>query len=149
MKLQPTQADFETVREILRKCVGAANAVTIDQLTAKAGFLHYASDGVSLIPDRRRTELILQLRRRDFGFPVVTCGRGVYVADGPDAINKYFAQMNSRHAAETLTMTAVRDAAKAAGFVQTGPWEFTQPPGTQPELAGISAAPDHQPEDAP
>lgn len=131
------RGDFEVIRDILADCVGKENAITIEQLALRAGFLREVKDPVGnadVEPDRRRVELVLQLRRGEFARPVLTCGRGVFLATRASEANAYFASMNSRHAAETQTMMAVRAQMKQAGFIQTGPWEFREPPASNPEL---------------
>jgi hypothetical protein len=118
--------DFDAIRKILVQHRGKANAITQPQLAVVVGF--FLSDGE---PDVRRVQQVLQHYRRDFPLPLVSGGKGVYLAANAGEVNEWFDAMNSRHAAETETMCAVRDVAIAAGMIQTAPWRVAAPGKTE------------------
>ena len=82
---QPDQSDFATVSAILSQHRGIEAAITKDEITRQAGFL--LPDGR---PDRRRTELVIEVYRGDFPFMVVGSGSGMYVASTADELTREY-----------------------------------------------------------
>lgn len=138
MRIRAPNADFEAVKAILAERQGHAQAITIDNLAILAGFLLPNRDDESVRPDRRRCELVLQTRRGDFPFPVISCARGIYRVRTAVEANAYLSSMLSRHAEMSHTMTDVRAKLKAAGFIQEEPWRFSDPPSAQGELPFVN-----------
>ncbi len=114
--------DFQAVRLVLISHRGHDRAITQAKLADACSFLLASGE-----PDVRRVQLVLQHYRRDFPLPVVSSGRGVFLAETAEEVNEYFEQMNSRHAAETETMLSVRDVAISAGMIQLAPWKLADP----------------------
>lgn len=134
------QEDFQAVRAVLVSHRGHDRAITQAKLADACSFLLANGE-----PDVRRVQLVLQHYRRDFPLPVVSSGRGVFLAETADEINEFLDAMNSRHAAETETMLAVRDVALASGKIQIAPWKVADPAKRehQSEIPMVLTDPQH------
>lgn len=103
--------DFEAVRDILASHIGPANAITKDRITELAGFR--TADGR---PDRRRTELIIELYRGDFPFMVVGSGTGMYLARDEEDLNREYARRLSYIKSIAAGWRDLRQQARKRGF---------------------------------
>jgi len=113
---------FEIVCGILATCRRQANAITLDDLTVRAG-----------IPHRRITEQLIETHLQDFPFVLVAGTPGYYIPTEADEINRYVHNLHSRHRRMQLREQTVIRKAKAAGYIYDGD-RFSNPPSVQAEL---------------
>jgi hypothetical protein len=115
---------FDEIARLLSGARGRANAVTIAELTARAG-----------LADRRTTEQILEERFNDFPFVLVAGAPGYWIPVAGEAgeINRYRHSLHSRHRRLQVREQTLICKAMASGFRIEGE-RFVDPPGNQGEL---------------
>ena len=107
---------FDRVRALLSARIGAAAALTIDQIVELAG-----------LPGRRAGEQLLETRLGDFGFPLCAGSSGYFVPASPDEINHYLNSLKSRIRCIAIRLRTVRQNAAQAGWARDGQ-QFSKPP---------------------
>lgn len=118
----PVQSDFETVSAILAQHRGPDQAITKDDITQAAGFL--LPDGR---PDRRRTELIIEVYRGRFPFMVVGSSAGMYVAASADDLTREYQRRRKYIRSIAAGWRDLRRQAVARGWQWRG-GRFVDPP---------------------
>jgi hypothetical protein len=118
---------FLSILRLLNGRRGAANALTLDEITLQAG-----------IPNRRLTEQILEHRLADFPFPMVSSGAGYFIPATAEELNAYQASLRSRALKCFLRARTVRRKALAAGWRREGT-RFANPP-VQMDLWDVTEA---------
>ena len=118
---------------VLADAVGPEKAITLDDLTVRAG-----------IPCRRETEELMELGLSRMPFLLVADKHGYYQPTDADQINRYTASLRSRAVKAFMRARTVRRKAFAHGWRREGS-RFVRP-ATQGELfdccrAGACAAP--------
>ena len=115
---------FQALRELLAKAVGPGVAMTLDELTVRAG-----------LPSRRVTEQVMEQRLSDFPFVLVAGGQGYWIPTAADQINAYLHNLHSRHRRMQLREATVRRKARVAGWpLRQDGARFEERPGVQLEL---------------
>ena len=107
---------FDAVVRLLINARGYANALTLDEITARAG-----------LPNRRTTEVLLETRLADFPYPLVANGAGYFIPTGADDLNTYLRSLRGRALKCFMRMRAVTSKAVAQGWKWEGKW-FARPP---------------------
>lgn len=107
---------FASVSSILAVHRGESNAITIADLTLRAG-----------LPNRRATEQLLELRFADFPFPLVSSSAGYYVPAKAEEVNHYLNSLQSRAVCIFLRKRAAMRKALRSGFRREGK-RFVDPP---------------------
>ena len=115
--------EFHAAVAVLAKAVGPHLAVTLDELTVRAG-----------LPNRRAAEQLIERRLADFPFTLVAGAGGYYIPTSADDVNRYAHSLHSRHRRMQLREATVRRKARAAGFVELPDGRFANPPAQQTEL---------------
>ena len=119
---QPYQSDFATVSAILSQHRGIDAAITKDEITRQSGFL--LPDGR---PDRRRTELIIEVYRARFPFMVVGSSAGMYVAASADDLTREYRRRRQYIRSIAAGWRDLRRQAVARGWQWRG-GRFVDPP---------------------
>jgi hypothetical protein len=123
-----TNEQFQAVIRVLVDARGEANALTLDEITARAG-----------LPNRRTTETLIETRLGDFPYPLVAGGAGYFIPVQAEQINKYIRSLGSRMVSLAIRKRAVVRKALAQGWKREGKW-FARPP-QQLDLFERAAAP--------
>lgn len=113
----------EPLRELLRRRVGAAQAITLNEIRAALG-----------MRGRRTAEQVVEDTLADLGFVVVATGRGYYRPTTAAEINAYVISLHRRHRALQLREQAVIALAVQEGWQRNADDVFSEPPIVQPEL---------------
>jgi hypothetical protein len=116
MKRDVTPEQFMAVIRVLANSRGAGNALTLDEITARAG-----------LPNRRTTETLIETKLSDFPYPLVANGAGYFIPTRADDINDYLGSLRSRAMKCFLRMRSVSRKAVAQGWKREGKW-FARPP---------------------
>lgn len=119
--MNATPEQFSAAIRILHAAHGEANAITLDDLTARAG-----------LPNRRTTEAMMEQRLPDFPYPLVASGAGYFIPTTADQLNVYLRSLKSRAVKMFLRSRTVANKAIANGWKREGKW-FARPP-TQLDL---------------
>lgn len=107
---------FEAVVRLLIDARGEDRALTLDEITARAG-----------LPNRRTTETLMELRLQDFPYPLVAGGAGYFIPTQADQINRYLQSLRSRAMKCFIRARNVSRKAVAQGWKREGKW-FARPP---------------------
>jgi hypothetical protein len=113
---QPDPAHFRAVCWLLRDARGEDNAMTLDEITARAG-----------LPNRRTAEALIEQRLQDFPYPLVASGAGYFIPTQAEQINTYLRSLRGRALKCFLRMRSVNRKALAQGWKREGKW-FARPP---------------------
>lgn len=107
---------FKNVVSILWNARGEANAITLDDLTARAG-----------LPNRRTTEAMMELMLPAFPYPLVASSAGYFIPTTSDQLNNYLRSLKSRAVKMFMRSRTVSRKAVAYGWKREGKW-FARPP---------------------
>jgi hypothetical protein len=116
MKRDVTPEQFMAVIRVLANSRGAGNALTLDEITARAG-----------LPNRRTTETLIETKLSDFPYPLVAGGAGYFIPNEAEQINRYIRSLGSRMVSLAVRKRAVVRKALAQGWKREGKW-FARPP---------------------
>jgi hypothetical protein len=114
--MNSTQDQFLAACRILQSARGESNAITLDDLTARAG-----------LPNRRTTEAMMEQRLPDFPYPLVASGAGYFIPTTSDQLNAYLRSLKSRAVKMFMRSRTVARKAVANGWKREGKW-FAKPP---------------------
>ena len=114
--MNATLDQFKAAVRILNDARGEANAITLDDLTARAG-----------LPNRRTTEAMMELRLPDFPYPLVASSAGYFIPTSSDQLNTYLRSLKSRAVKMFMRSRTVAKKAIAHGWQREGKW-FAKPP---------------------
>jgi len=114
--MNATPEQFSAAIRILHAARGEANAVTLDDLTARAG-----------LPNRRTTESMMEQRLPDFPYPLVASGAGYFIPTQADDINGCIRSLKSRAMKLFRRSRTIANKAIANGWKREGKW-FARPP---------------------
>jgi len=111
-----TNEQFQAICWLLRDARGVENAMTLDEITARAG-----------LPNRRTTEELMEQRLQDFPYPLVSGGAGYFIPTQAEQINAYLRSLRSRALKCFIRARNVSSKAIAQGWKREGKW-FAKPP---------------------
>jgi hypothetical protein len=114
--MNATSDQFKAAVRILHTARGEENAITLDDLTARAG-----------LPNRRTTEAMMEQRLPDFPYPLVASSAGYFIPTTSDQLNTYLRSLKSRALKMFLRSKTVARKAIANGWQREGKW-FARPP---------------------
>lgn len=100
---------YGAVCEILHECRGPEKALTLAELTRRAG-----------IPERRVTEHLIETHMGRFPWPLVAGSCGYHIPTSAEQINAYLESLRSRAVKCFLRAKTVRRRALAAGWQRDG-----------------------------
>jgi hypothetical protein len=114
--MNATPEQFAAAVRILNDARGELNAITLDDLTARAG-----------LPNRRTTEDMMEHKLPDFPYPLVASGAGYFIPTSSDQLNTYLRSLKSRAVKMFRRSRVVANKAIANGWKREGKW-FARPP---------------------
>lgn len=111
-----TQEQFEAVVRLLIQARGEENALTLEQISARAG-----------LPNRRTAEALMEEYLPRFPYPLVASGAGYFIPTRADHINAYLRSLRGRAVKMFRRYKIVIGKANAHGWKRDGKW-FARPP---------------------
>lgn len=111
-----TPEQFEAVVRLMNGARGVEHAMTLDEITARAG-----------LPNRRTTEALMEEYLPRFPYPLVASGAGYFIPTSADQLNDYLRSLRSRAIKMFKRSKVVVNKAIAHGWKREGRW-FARPP---------------------
>jgi len=128
---------FKRIVMALEYRFGEANAITIDELSIRAGLCSFDTQAPGVIvqnPRRRQTEHMLETRFSDFPWLVVSSSRGYFRPETPDEIEHWWASLHGRIKSVALRLHTGRSKAAESGFRYLGGGRFERRPTYKTDL---------------
>lgn len=114
--MNTTPEQFESVVRLMNGARGVEHAMTLDEITARAG-----------LPNRRTTETLIEENLARFPYPLVAGGAGYFIPTSADQLNGYLRSLRSRAVKMFKRSKVVVNKAIAHGWKREGKW-FAKPP---------------------
>lgn len=111
-----TPEQFEVVVRLLHSAIGECKAMTLDDITARAG-----------LPNRRMAEALMEEYLPRFPYPLVASGAGYFIPTSAEQLNNYLRSLRSRAVKMFKRSKVVVNKAIAHGWKREGRW-FAKPP---------------------
>lgn len=125
-------ADFHRVQEILRGRVGKGNAITIDEIAIRLGYIRGHTASGLPIANRRPVEKVLETRLGDFEFLVVSSSAaGIWRPADPGELNECLGEVRRRHRSLQIRDETWVRKGRAQGWCYDGS-RFVPPPEQLP-----------------
>ena len=128
---------FKRIVVALEYRFGEDQAVTIDELSIRAGFCTFDMEAPGHMvqnPRRRQTEHLLETRFQDFPWLVVSSSHGYFRPQTAEEIEHWWSSLHGRIKSVALRLHTGRSKAAASGFQYLGAGRFQKTPVHKTDL---------------